>query len=200
MQKRAHRVAGEVSGRSPGFWTVVAGIALLAAGALTLALPRVLSPPRTGVVGSLPTNSVVAGPDRDVSCTTDMPPADEPCATLLPTLAPEERTLGRPLVAGPLDVALDHIGGYRVRVGEATLVRGLVQDMRLRIGNTADGTYAAPFFTLELEDAATGRKLPRNVYDKGMVDGLQRVNVYLVFELLSHAPGAIVRVERVLVF
>jgi hypothetical protein len=187
----------DASGRSSAFWIAIAGIVLAAAAALALLLPGAQAPPTFGVVGPLPTNWVYAGPDRDVSCSDDHPDAFLPCATLLPTLAPEERALGRPPDVGPLDVVLDHLGQYRVRVGEATLVRGLIQDMALSIGNTADGSYAAPYFTLELEDAVTGKVQPRNVYDKGMVDGLQRVYVYLKFDLLSYKTAAVVRVDHI---
>ena len=186
-------------GRSPRFWLVVAGIVLLGAAGFSLMQGGATTPPAFGRVGPLPTNSVFSGPDRDVSCTVELwePGASEACATLLPTLAPQERTLGRPLDVGPIDVALDHLGPYRVRIGEAILVRGLIQDMVLTIRNTADGTYAAPFFMLELEDAVTGKTLPRNLYEKGVVDGLQRVNVYLTFDLQSYEPGAVVQVDRV---
>jgi len=133
-----------------------------------------------------------------VSCSGE-PAAFGPCGTILPTLAPEERSLGRALELGPLDVALDHLGRYHVAMGEAILVRGLIQDMALGVANTTDGSFSASFFILELEDAVTGKALPRNEYDKGMVEGFQRVNVYLNFELLSYEPGAVVRVEHVLV-
>jgi hypothetical protein len=186
--------------RSPRFWSLLAGIVLLVGAALAMILPGSLDH-RHGTVGSSPggPNLVVAGVDRDVPCDAGYePPAYGPgCATPVPTLAPDERTLGRPLVVGPFDVALDRLGRYRVRVGEAILVRGMIQDIRLRLGNAADGTYSAPFFDLELEDPVTGSTFPKNVYLKGVVDGLQRVVVYLTFDLQSYRPGAVVRVEHV---
>ena len=102
MLKRAYRVDGDASGRSPAFWIAIAGMALVGAGALTLVLPGALAPPRWGVVGPLPTNSVFAGPDRDVSCIVE-PDAFLPCTTLLPTLDPQERTLGRALEMAGVD-------------------------------------------------------------------------------------------------
>jgi hypothetical protein len=194
------RFGGWVRGRrSPKFWIVLAGIMLLGAATLALVVGGNLDHRHRIVGSSLPPNSVVAGVDRDVPCDAGYePPAYEPgCATPVPTLAPDERTLGRPLVVGPFDVALDRLGRYRVRVGEASLVRGMIQDIRLRLGNAADGTYSAPFFDLELEDPVTGTTFPKNVYLKGLVDGLQRVVVYLTFDLQSYRPGAVVRVDHV---
>jgi hypothetical protein len=150
--------------------------------------------PHFGVVGPMP-NRVVNGPDRDVPC--DEVGGSEVCATPLPTLTESDRAQVIPLEVANLNVRLDHLGAYRVPLGQAVLARGIIEVMSLSIANTGDGFYSARFFALQLEDATTGKVLPGNVYAKGIVDGLQRVNVYLSFDLQSHKPGAIVAVDHV---
>lgn len=148
-----------------------------------------------GPVGPMP-NRVQTGPDHDVPCLE--PEGEAPvCATPLPALTANDRKLGVPLARASLAVPLDHLGSYRVLLGQATLARGVIERMSFSIENTDSDKFLAPVFYLELEDADTRAILPDNVYEKGVSPGAQRVNVYLRFELTSFTPGAVVEVADI---
>jgi len=153
------------------------------------------APTRFGTVGEIP-NRVAPGPDRDVPCVASSAGTMR-CATPLPPLTDQDRAAARPLLVEGLRVPLDHVGRYRIPVGEAVLARGVIEVLSLTLANASDGSYTAPLFSLELQDAATGSALPRNMYGKGVVDGSQHVEVFLTFDLQAFAPGAALQVSRI---
>ncbi|MES2208704.1 MAG: hypothetical protein V4515_00735 [Chloroflexota bacterium] len=152
-------------------------------------------PDSLGVVGDIP-NRVVSGLDQDVPCTEN---ADgvQTCATPLPKLTTADKASASALIIENGTVKLDHLGKYRVFLGQVVLARGIVQSSVLELGNVRSETYLAPSFRLELEDASSHRVLPRNIYDKGITDGPQRVDAYLVFDLQWYQEGASILISRV---
>ena len=153
------------------------------------------SPTNLGTVGNIP-NRVLSGPDLDVPCVEDEKGV-QACATPLPALTATERGTSSPLIMDNMTIKLDRLGPHRVLVGQAILARGVIQVMALELGNAKSGAYLAPVFLLELEDASTHEVLPRNIYEKGMSAGPQRVDVYLTFDLQSYGDGASVEVSHI---
>lgn len=178
---------------------VVLGLALIAlaltAGVLVFYSGQPSSPGSLGTVGEIP-NRIVPAPDRDVPCVENAD-GSQTCATPLPGLSAADRALSTPLEVSGLSIPLDHLGAYRMFVGQATLPRGEIEVMALSLSNSDSGTYFAPSFSLQLEDAMTKRPLPLNIYEKGVVDGAQTVNVYLRFDLTSFKVGATVEVKHI---
>lgn len=152
-------------------------------------------PDDLGVIGDIP-NRVVSGPDLDIPCVEDEGGA-QTCATPLPALTAADRSTSSPLVVDNLVIKLEHLGPHRVFIGQAVLARGVIEVMSLELRNAQSGTYRAPVFVLELEDASTKKVLPRNIYEKGFSDGPQRVDVYLTFDLQSFKEGATLEVSHI---
>lgn len=152
-------------------------------------------PRSLGVIGDIP-NRVISGLDRDIPCTEN---ADgvQTCATPLPNLTTADRASASALKVANATVKLDHLGAYRVLMGQAVLARGVLQTSALELANARSDAYRARSFMLELEDASSHRVLPRNIYDKGVTDGPQRVDVYLVFDLEWFREGAAIEISRV---
>jgi hypothetical protein len=150
-----------------------------------------------GPVGDIP-NRVVSGLDQDIPCIENADGSLD-CATPLPSLTAADRASGLALTLEGIVVELDHLGAYRVSLGQAVLARGIVQESVLQLGNVGSGAYRAPSFMLLFEDASSHKVLPRNIYAKGVTDGPQRVDVYLVFDLEWYRDGASIDVSRVVV-
>lgn len=150
-----------------------------------------------GVVGPLP-NRVVTGPDRDVPCR-EKDDGTLVCATPLPDLTPAESSHGVALRIERFEIELDHVGPYRVALGEAVLSRGIVTELSFRLESADRDDFLAPDFRLILEDNATRAVQPANVFEKGVVDGVQRVTVYVAFDLESYGKGSVVVLREVVV-
>lgn len=173
---------------------VSAGFALLAVAVWLLTSGGNQPPGSLGLVGDIP-NRVVSGPDQDIPCTENAERV-QMCATPLPKLTAVDKASASALVVDDATIRLDHLGKYRVLLGQAVLARGMVQRLVLELGHVRSNTYRAPSFMLELEDALTHRTQPRNIDDKGLTDGPQRVDVYLTFDLQWYADGASIQVTR----
>ena len=171
-----------------------AGVGILA---FTVVFGLGAAPAQMAPVGELP-NRVIRGPDRDVPCE-ELANGQEKCATPLPQLTVAEKARGSALRLDAVSVPLDHVGGYRVLLGQAILARGYVGAMDLSIANLDQNSFKATSFRLLLEDAKSGEGLPFNIYEKGLTQGDQTVNVYLVFDLSAFTEGATVEVRDVFV-
>lgn len=174
---------------------LIAASALLALVVATLAGPRLDG--KFGTVGEIP-NRVDRGPDRDVPCI-EGAGTDPVCATPLPALTQAQRAAARPLAVASIEVPLDRLGSYRIYLGDAVLPGGVLEEASFALDNGGDGTYLAPRFHIELEDAATKSVVPNNVYAKGVQAGPQRVSAYLRFDVQRFDPGAKVMVSDIVV-
>ena len=123
-------------------------------------------------------------------------------ATQVP--APDARGLAAAtqLHVARLDIPIDHDGHYAVRVGEARLPNGILSVADFEFvspGWPSDVTIADGLVALEVRSLDDPTRLFVNVHDHGWVEGAERVEGLLVFDVLHHHPGAILSVRDLVV-
>lgn len=124
---------------------------------------------------------------------------DPVCATPLPALTQAQRLDGGPLSIKSIEIPLDRLGSHRIYLGDAILPGGVLEEAQFALSNSDDGTYLAPRFVIELEDAATKAVIPNNIYANGVQPGSQLVSAYLRFDIQKFDPGAKVIVSDIVV-
>lgn len=128
----------------------------------------------------------------------DVPCSDEDgqaCATPIPTARPSGITAAAPLRLPRLEIPIDHVGGYVVAMGEATLPNGILSEASFDLGPTtpAELLVAEHGVTLTVESLAGGPPF-ENAYEHGWRRGVERVHVALEFDVDEFAPGATLEV------
>lgn len=136
------------------------------------------------------------GVDRDVPCTGE-PPAG--CATLPPTPRPESVAAAKPLEVDVLDISLDHVGRYDVRVGEVGLPDGVLSELRASLADTRPTTFwIDQGIRIVVRPNESGRPPIGSIY-RDPYDGVESATVFLVFEVVETSPGAVLQVRDILV-
>jgi hypothetical protein len=123
-------------------------------------------------------------------------------ATPVPPPDPQAVAAARPLRAPSLDVPIDHDGHYEVAVGEATLPNGILTTADFGFkspGWPADVAIADGVVTLEVRSLDDPARRFVNIHDHGRVAGTERVEGFLVFDVLHHRPGAVLSVRDILI-
>jgi hypothetical protein len=123
-------------------------------------------------------------------------------ATQVP--APDARGLAAAtqLHVARLDIPIDHDGHYAVRVGEARLPNGMLSVADFEFvspGWPSDVTIADGLVALEVRSLDDPTRLFVNVHDHGWVEGAERVEGLLVFDVLHHHPGATLSIRDLVV-
>jgi hypothetical protein len=135
----------------------------------------------------------------------DTPCAGEPpdgCATPVPPPDVEALPAAVALEVARLDIPIDHDGNFEVAVGEAGLPNG-----RLAVADFAfvspdwpsDIVIADGMVILEVRSLDDPSRAFANVHEHGRVEGVERVEGLLVFDVLRHDPGAVLSVRDVVV-
>jgi hypothetical protein len=142
-------------------------------------------------------SSVMSGGYHDIPCGGGTP---EECASPVPTPEPAAARQAIPLRVAALDVPLDHVGAYRVALGEATLPNGVLTDASFTLADlqpsdflvTRDGVFLD---VVSLDGGGT----VTNAYGHGWRPGVERVEAVLTFTVIDADPGAVLRVRAVAV-
>ena len=121
-------------------------------------------------------------------------------ATPVPSAAPEAIADATELRIDRLDIPIDHVGLYKIRLGELLLPNGLLTDARFALvddwppGITILGRAVA-LEVISLVDA----KQIYNIYEHGWREGTERVEAVLVFNVFRYDPGATLGIRNVVV-
>lgn len=135
---------------------------------------------------------------RDVPC--GSVPGGEPgsaCATPLPAIDPTAAAVALRVDAADYPLA---VGRQEILVGQTTLPNGILTDARFSLADpstqafTVDGAVA-----LELRSADPSRPPFTNAYQHGWHVGSEVVNVYLVLDVTTMQPGAMLQVRNLIV-
>jgi len=143
-----------------------------------------------------PAITIGGGVDQDVPCTGE-PPAG--CATLPPSPRADVVARAQPLIVPALDVPLDRVGGYEIRVGEAGLPDGALSDRSARLVDPRPVSYwIEGGVRIDVRPALADRPPVGSVY-RDPHDGVEPVVVYLVFEVTDVSPGAVLQIRDIVV-
>jgi hypothetical protein len=134
----------------------------------------------------------------------DVPCAGEPpdgCATPVPTAAPEAAAAAVALRIDRLDIPIDHVGDYDVRLGEARLPNGLLTEGSFAFVDDwpSDVTILEGRARLVVRSLEPNGRPFVNVYEHGWREGTEQVAAFLVFHVDRFDPGARLAIRDVVV-
>jgi hypothetical protein len=112
-------------------------------------------------------------------------------ATPMPDIDPEAMAEAVPLLVQRLEIPIDAPGPKRIRLGEAMLANGIVQEASFSIEGAWPAGLGLRGGSVRLELVAEGETEPIwNIYEHGWIEGTERVDVFLVFDAALVRPGA----------
>jgi hypothetical protein len=121
-------------------------------------------------------------------------------ASPVPTAAPDALAAASSLRIDRLDIQIDHVGPFEVRLGEAALPNGLLTTATFDLVDPwpAGVTVIDGRVILEVRSLVDGRSL-RNVYEHGWRDGTEPVEAVLIFDVSRFEPGAVLAIRDMVV-
>jgi hypothetical protein len=139
------------------------------------------------------------GVDHDIPCAGEAPNGDPAgCATLPPTPPPAAVAAAKPLGVNALDIPLDHLGAYEIKVGHAGLPNGYLSKRQFSIADTRPtGWWISGGIYLDIRPPA-GRPPVGSIY-RAPFKGTEPVDVFLVFEVTETSPGAVLQIRNLVV-
>ncbi len=139
---------------------------------------------------------ISTGVDRDVPCAGE-PPAG--CATLPPTPDAAAVAAAQPFLLRELDVPMDHLGGYEVRLGVATLPNGYLSERSFGlVDRRPDSFWIDGGVHLEVRPDIAGRPPIGSIY-RDLFDGPEPVTIFLVFEVTDLDSPSVLQVRDIVV-
>ena len=135
----------------------------------------------------------------------DVPCSGEPpdgCASPVPPPDPEAIEAAQEQRVPHLDIPIDHDGQYEVPVGEATLPNGILSVAEFEFASPdwpSDLAIAEGVVRLDIRSLDDPDRLFWNIYDHGRIEGTERVEAVLVFDVLHHDPGAVLSIADLVV-
>ena len=121
-----------------------------------------------------------------------------------PAPSPDQASVAaaKPLAVARLDIPIDHDGHYEVSVGEARLPNGILSVAHFGFASAPwprDFTIGDGVVDLDVRSLDDPTRLFHNIYEHGRVDGTERVEAVLVFDVLRHQAGAVLSISDVIV-
>jgi hypothetical protein len=125
----------------------------------------------------------------------DVPEGSSP----VPSAAPDAVAEATDLRIDGLDIAMDHIGRYEVRLGDAGLPNGLLTQAEFALVDDwpADLTILDGV-RMEVRSRDHGKPID-NIYRHGWHEGVEPVEAFLVFDVFRFEPGAKLSISDVIV-
>jgi hypothetical protein len=146
----------------------------------------------------LENSSVTGGGYDDHPCFGETP---DTCASPLPTIEPAAAAAAMPLSIASRSIRIDHLGPYRVVLGEGSLPNGIVTDASFEFGEAWPDDLALRDgrARLELGSLEPDGKPFENYYLHGWRKGVENVQAILTLDVLWFAPGATLEIRNVVV-
>jgi hypothetical protein len=135
---------------------------------------------------------------RDIPCAGEDAggnPTD--CATPLPAIEASATKAARPLKVAALDIPIDRDGAYEVKVGTAGIANGVLGTAQFSIADEALELFI-------LDDAGVSMRIRPtdpthrpfdNYYQHGWYPDVEDADVFLLFDVVGHDPGAALEVR-----
>jgi hypothetical protein len=139
------------------------------------------------------------GIDHDVPCAGEAPNGDPAgCATLPPAPPPAAVAAAKPLRVAALDIPLDHVGTYEVKVGNAGLPNGYLSKRQFGITDTRPADFwITGGIRLDVRPPA-GRPPVGSIY-RDPFKGTEPVDVFVVFDVTQTSPGSVLKIRDLVV-
>ncbi len=120
------------------------------------------------------------------------------CATPLPSIQPGAAAAGWPLVVAVLDVPVQRDGLQEVRVGTAGIPNGVLTSTRARLAQTTlpGVVLDESGISLQVRSTAPGGRPFQNIFEHGWRPGVETADVFLVFTVVRHDPGAVIPIRE----
>ena len=115
-----------------------------------------------------------------------------------PRRDPEIEAQARPLRVPALDIPLDHLGSYRIEVGEAGLPDGAFTDSSASLADERPTTFSIRDARLVIEPVDPARPPIGSIF-RDPFDGVEPARVSLVFDVTELSPGAVLQVRDIVV-
>lgn len=134
----------------------------------------------------------------------DVPCAGEPpagCATAVPTPDPAALADAVALRLPQVDIAIDHVGDYDVRIGEAQLPNGLLTEVAFGFVDDWPSAVTILSGTVQLDvQSLEPDGLPfNNIYEHGWRQGTEHVAAIVRFHVDRFDPGGVLSITNVVV-
>jgi hypothetical protein len=134
----------------------------------------------------------------DVPCAGEAP--ENPCASPVPAPDASALAAARPLEVSRLDIPIDHIGTYKIQVGQADLPNGILSEAKFDLSNDSPTNFLVSSGGVFLQIESLDGGLPfENIYAHGWHTGTERVSATLTFTVESFDPGAVLEVTNLTV-
>jgi hypothetical protein len=144
-----------------------------------------------------PVTTPTEGGFMDTPC--DPGPGPVGCATPLPTLEPAAVEAARALTLDALNIPIDHVGLFTVRLGEATLANGILDTATMTVTSSpANPLLSYDGYRLDVTSLEGGPPFD-NYYLRGWHPGTEDVEATLTFTVFWFEPGAVISIKDVLV-
>ena len=146
----------------------------------------------------LDARTLTAGGYRDVPCAGE-PPAG--CPTPFPPFEPDVLDSATPLTVAERTIPIEQDGRHEVSLGTASLPNGVLTDASFAFaeGWPDDVALAGASGTIEVRSLEPDGKPFDNYYLHGWREGIERVEAFLIFEVLWFRPGATLSIRDVVV-
>ena len=134
----------------------------------------------------------VTGPSsgyRDIPCGGEPP---DGCPTPFPSFEPDAVEATTPLTVAERTIAIERLGRQEVSLGQGSLPNGILTDAWFEFaeGWPDDVALAEGLGLIEVRSLEPDGKPFENYYTHGWREGIERVEAFLVFDVLWFAPGA----------
>lgn len=136
---------------------------------------------------------------HDVPCPDGQPP--ETCGTPLPPYEGAAVKAARPLSIDRLEIPIDHVGSYKVSLGEASLPNGVATSASFAFVDTwpLDLSLDGGAAQIGLRSLEPDGKPFQNYYEHGWRPGVERAEAVLAFDVLWFRPGATLAIRDITV-
>lgn len=122
------------------------------------------------------------------------------CPSPMPTINPRAAKAAVPLRVDARDIPITSIGPMEVDMGRATLPNGFLTDTAFTLADPHTRTFqVAEGINLEVRSLDPSRPPLDNIYEHGWYPGTEDVEVYLVMDVTSFTPGAMLEVRDLVV-
>lgn len=118
----------------------------------------------------------------------------------VPSAAPDALAEATELRLDGVDIAIDHVGAYEVRLGEAWLPNGLLTqaDFALVDDWPPDFTILEGGVRIKVRSLDDGKPI-NNIYEHRWREGVEPVEAFLLFDVFRFDPGARLSISDVVV-
>jgi hypothetical protein len=134
----------------------------------------------------------------DVTCAGEPP---DGCPSPIPTIDPVAAAAAVAIRVPRLEIPIDHTGAYEVRLGEGSIPNGVISEAAFHLPDPwpDDATFAEFGTFMRIRSLEPDGRPFDNKYDHGWREGVERIDVFIVFDVRRFEPGAVFRIEDVVV-